>query len=326
MAKISTAELKRTLIAAEKNRLKHRAEDGLDPARYPKLASTRREGEKLLDEFFRKAGLDTRKLVALQKQYGAELQRVVDKQTAGAVRRASRAKDTVNSSIKSQRDAFKLLAADKPFFPFPSVSLDKPFLIWATPRANIISDSTIEPFNSRAKIRIESSDSSGLHKLSFYFLWDNPSDFFAVINVSTFMSATGRLKATAFGGPSGIDPTSRFSFVGCSANLALWSWWEQPPNSTPFVTQHIASVEEHASFWDKSNAVSVSDGANLNKTFFLVPPHGVVVIEVAFRVGYNNGHGRALADFETGAFRVTCPVVVVAVLTAPSATLTVSAL
>ena len=318
MAKISTAELKRALIAAEKNRLKHRTEVRPDPAQHPKLLSVQRAGEKLLEESFRKAGLDTKKLGALQKQYSAELRRVVDKQTADAIKRASRAKDTVYSSIKSQSQALKLLAADKRFFPFPLITLDKPFLIWAAPHSNIISDSSIEPFNSWAKIRVESSQSSGFEKLSFYFLWDNPSNFYAVINASAFMSATGRLKATAFGGGSAIY-SFHDSFVACSASFALWSWWLQPPTSTPYTTQPFASVQEHASFWDKSESVSVSDGANLDKTLFLVPPRGVVVLEVAFQVGYSNSHGRALADFESGAFRVGCPVVVVALLTSPSA-------
>jgi hypothetical protein len=319
MAKISTAELKRALRAAEQNRLKHQAHDRLDLAQHPKLLRTQRAGKKLLAEVFRKAGLETRKLAALQKQYNAELQRIVDKQGAEAIKRASRAKDTVRSSIRSQRDALKLLAADQHFFPFPLVTLDKPFLIWATPHSNIISDSSIEPFNSWAKIRVESGSSSGLEKLSFYFLWDNPSNFYTVINASTSMSATGRLKATAFGGGSAIYSTGSSSFVGCSANFALWSWWLNPPTSTPETRQPLGSVQEFATFWDKSEAVTVSDGANLDKTLFLVPPQGVVVLEVSFQVGYSNDDGRALADFESGGFKISCPVVVVAVLTSPSA-------
>jgi len=318
MAKINTAALKRGLIAAERNRLKQQTEVRLDPAEHPKLLSIRRAGEKLLEESFRQAGVDTKKLGALQKRYSAELRRVVDKQTADAIRRAPRAKGTVDASIRGQRDALKLLAADKPFFPFPLVTLDKPFLIWAAPHSNIISDSSVEPFNSWAKIRVESSQSSGFEKLSFYFLWDNPSDFYTVINASASLSAIGRLKATAFGGASSLY-SFHDSSVGCSASFALWSWWLQPPMATPYTIQPFASVLEAASFWDKSESVSVSQGANLDKTLFLVPPKGVVVLEVAFQVGYSNSHGRALADFESGGFRVACPVVVVALLTSSTA-------
>ncbi len=238
----------------------------------------------MLAEVFRKAGFNARAFAQLQKQHSAELERIHAVHKADAIKRAARAKSTLHSSIGSQSQALERLAANKPFFPFPLVTLDKPFLIWATPRSNIISDSSIEPFNSWAKIRIDRS-SSGAEKLSFYFMWDNPSDFFALINASTFMSATGHLKATAFGGVSGIDPTSRFSDIGVSANLALWSWWLKPPQTTPYTSMFLGGVSESASFWDKSESRSISDGANLDKTQFIVPPHEVVIIEVTFQVG-----------------------------------------
>jgi hypothetical protein len=314
MAKISTAELKRVVIEAEKNRLQT-SNVRIDRARHPRLLSAERAGDEFLSEFFRSKGFDEKRFAALRKQHRAELDRVIEQEDADAIRRSARANRAVQAQIKSQTAALKQLRGSKPFFPFPLVTLDTPFLIWATPRSNIISDSSIEPFNSWAKVRVESSDSEGTHKLSFYYLWDNPSDFFAVINGSTFMGATGRLKASVSGGLSGIDPTSRFSFVWCSVNFALWSWWQQPPTSTPYTTHSLASVAEDASFWDKSEAVSVADGFNLDQTHFLVPPQGVVVFEVTLQISYSNGDGKALADFESGDFRVTCPVVVVALLT-----------
>jgi hypothetical protein len=318
MARISKAELKRALIAAEAERSKYPTVFQPDPAQYPKLQSTLRAGEQLFAEFFRKAGFDVEELAALQKQHSTELRRILDQEKADAIKRASRAKDTVHSSIKSQTQALQAIAASNAFFPFPSFNLEKPFLIWATPHSKIISDSTVEPFNSSAKIRIDSTASSGLDKLSFYFIWDNPSDFFTVINANTFLSATGHLHATATGGLSGIDPTSRYSYLGASANFALWSWWLQPPTSTPYVTQQFASLAVSASFWDKSVAASISDGFLLSQNLFIVPPHGVVIFEVTLAVGYSNGHGHIIADFESGDFKVVCPVVVVSVLTTPS--------
>jgi hypothetical protein len=318
MARISKAELKRALIAAEAKRSEYSTVFQPDPAQYPKLQDTLRAGEQLFAEFFRKAGLDIEGLAALQKQHSTELSRILDQEKTEAIKRASDAKDTVHSSIKSQTAALQAIAANNSFFPFPSFNLEKPLLILATPHSNIISDSSVEPFNSWAKIKVDSTASSGLEKLSFYFLWDNPSDFFTVINASTFMSATGHLLARASGGLSGIDPTSRFSDLGVSANFALWSWWLQPPTSTPYVTQPFTSIAVSASFWDKSATASVSDGFLLSQNLFIIPPHGVVLFEVTFEVGYSNGHGHIVADFESGDFRIGCPVVVVSVLTSPS--------
>lgn len=319
MAKISKSELKRALIAAEMKRSKYPTSLRPDPAQHPKLLGSQRAAEKMFEAFFRQAGFDAKKFGVLQKQHNIELRRILDKQNADAAKRASRAKDTVHSTITNQSKTLEFLAASKPFFPFPMVTLDKPFLIWASPRSNIISDSNIEPFNSWAKIKVDSTKSSGIDKLSFYFIWDNPSDFFAVINASTFMSASGHCEVTAHGGLSGIDPTTRYSYLGVSAAFALWEWWKQPPVPTPYATQMFASLAASASFWDNSDSVSVSDGFGLDKTFFIVPPRGVVVIEVALQVSYSNGHGHIVADFESGGFKVGCPVVVVAILTSPSA-------
>jgi hypothetical protein len=317
MAKISTAALKRGLIAAEKKRLKDPVSLGPDPARYPKLLTAQRAGATLYDEFFRQAGLNTRKFGALRKQHGAELARIVEQEKAESIKRASRAKDTVHSSIKNQTQALQALVAGNGFFPFPSFSLDKPFLIWATPHSNILSDSNIEPFNSWAKIRVRKSGSDGREKVSFYFLWSNPSNFYAVISAATFMSATGHLNATSYGGLSGIDPTSRYSQLGCSANFALWSWWQQPPTATPYDNHPFASLWASSGFLDDSKNASISDAASLNKSLFLVPPGSAVVLEVMFQVGYSINHGRVDADFESGDFKIACPVVVVSVLSTP---------
>jgi len=51
----------------------------------------------------------------------------------------------------------ELMAACDEFIPEPERDLDKPFLIWAQPHANIISDSSVESFNSWAKIRVGKS-------------------------------------------------------------------------------------------------------------------------------------------------------------------------
>jgi len=309
--------LERTLIALQAERSGHLAISRSYIAQNPKLLSTQRAGERLLAEFLRKGGLDTKKYGALQKHHGAELRRIVDKEHADAIKRASRAKNAIHSTMSGQSEALARLAAKQGFFPFPSFSLDKPFLIWAAPHSNIISDSNIESFKSWAKIRVDTTQSSGNERLSFYFLWDNPSDFFVVINANTFMSATGHLKAIASGGLSGIDPTSRYSNLGVSANFAAWSWWQQPPFPTPYENHPFASIQASASFWDKSESASVSDGASLGKTLFLVPPKGVVVFEVMFQVDYSNGYGHAVADFESGDFKIGCPVVLVSVLTVP---------
>jgi hypothetical protein len=314
MAKTNIAELKRAIIAAEERRGQVPTVQRPDTAGNPKLLKSRQAGAQLLQEFFSKAGLDTEKLLALQKQFGTDLRAAADKQKADAVKRAAGAKDTVHSSTRSQREALELLSNSRPFFPFPLITLEKPFLILSSPHSNLLSGSNIEPFNSWAKIRVKSSADEGSEKVSFYYMWTNDSDFYTVINATASMSATGYLEATATGGWTGIDPTSRHSSVGGSANISLWPWWQPYPTPTPEVTQYLPGVGTYADFWDETVSTTVSDGYTVTQTQFVVPPKGVVIVEAFFKIGYSNGHGHVDADFESGDFKLGCPVSVISIL------------
>jgi hypothetical protein len=61
---------------------------------------------------------------------------------------------------------------------------------------------------------------------------------------------------------------------------------------------------------------------SLNATLFpvaIVPPGKVIVFEVALRLDYWNNSGDIEADFESGDFRIACPVVVIWLLNSPPA-------
>ena len=78
--------------------------------------------------------------------------------------------------------------------------MDKPFLIWATPAANILDDSSIERGRSWAKINVEQSkpvyDNDGfpvksLDRLTFYYLWENETGYTVVVDVSAYTTLCG---------------------------------------------------------------------------------------------------------------------------------------
>jgi len=318
MVKFSTAALKRAVVADAKRKAAFPTLFRPESARYPKLQRTEREGQALLTDFYRQAGLNTRNFNRLRKEHSAELSRILEAEKAAAIKRAARVKGTVHSSIIGQAQALQQMTTGNEFFPYPSYNLDKPILIWARPHPNVISDSHIESYNNWAKFRFTSGADSGYETLSFYYLWSNPSPYYAVINATTFVSATGHLKAVATGGLSGIDPTSRYSGIAVTAGLGLWQWWVTPPSHAPYTTQLFAEFEVSASFWDKSATADVSDGAQLTQSMFLVPPNATVIVEALVSVSYWQGHGHMEADFESGDFRVACPVVLISVLTPPS--------
>jgi hypothetical protein len=315
MKKISEAELKKAILAVEARRAKHPPVFRPDHTQRAMLQKSRRESEKMVAAFLKQSGFDMKKFQALQEQRGAELDRMVAKHKADALRLASQRKDTLQSSIAGQAKALRDLAARKDFFPNPSFSLDKPFLIWSIPLQEI-SDSAAVPFGSWAKFKFSTSEHQGTQKFGFYFFWVNNFSDYAVINAATFMSATGFLHSHA---PWGFWPSS--SEVYAFAYLNLWLGWPTDFTSSNHAVAFLGGTGALSSVFTgpDNEGTSVSSGVSLNTTLFAVPPSGVVVFEVDLQLNYRDeGDGDITADFETGDFQIACPVVVFELLNSPS--------
>ena len=312
MKTISKAAIKKAILAVEAERLKHPVVFRPDPAKNPRLLSARRTSEKMFARFLREGGLDIQKFEALQAQRSKELQRIVAKHKTDALQRASRQKDTLHSSIVEQSRALRDLAAKADFFPNPSFSLDTPFLIWTTPL--MAADTAAVPFGSSAKFKFKTSKYQGTQKVGFYFYWANPYEDYAVINAATFMSATGHVKSHA---PWGLGVNT--SWVQVWARFGLWFGFPQQTASTSYDSKFLGQTGAygHPFLGGETNAVSISAGVSLNKTMFAVPPRTVVVFEVAIAIVYENDDGDIEADFESGDFKITCPVVVFSLLNSP---------
>ena len=105
----------------------------------------------MVSGFLKEAGLDLKKFQALQGQRSVELERMVAQHKADALRLAKQRKGTRFSSIVAQSKALGDLTARSDFFPYPTFTLDTPFLIWTIPLADI-ADSAAVPFGSWAKL------------------------------------------------------------------------------------------------------------------------------------------------------------------------------
>jgi hypothetical protein len=307
MAKINKSKIKKALVAIEARRSKYPDAPRLKLGEDPKLRKIRPARDKLLVEFLQSAGLDTRKLAALGKQHDTELKRVIDKYRAEAIRRA-RKKGAHYSGVMEQCKAI-LEASDDT----NSVSLVKPFLIWATPRSNILSDSQVAPSDSWAKFRVSSSGDES-HKVSFYFLWTNPFANGVVISPFSFVIATGYIEADA----DRAYWLANVSNVGAEADFYLWQWWE--PSSAPILSAsaslgHVSALAEY--FQTDSESESIAAGVRLDAGTFFVPRYSTALFEVAISVSFYSDSGTAVADFESGNFNVACPVVAFPVVQTP---------
>ncbi|MCC7367817.1 MAG: hypothetical protein IT306_05315 [Chloroflexi bacterium] len=313
MKRISESALKQGIVAVEAERLKHPPTFQPDEQQLAALAESRRRSEAMVSTFLQDAGLDVTKLQAVQEPRSADLARMVEQQKIEAVQRAATHKDTLHASVAAQARALRDLASRDRFFPFPSFSLDTPFLIWSIPLQEI-STATTAPFGSFAKFKFATSKRRGPQKFGFYFSWVNSSSDYAVINATTFMSAIGHLKAHA---PWAF--ATNISSVGASAVLNMWLGWPNDVTSVQSDIKGLGTAAAFASFTlgSDTEGASISFGEQLHATMFAVPPGNVVVFEVALLLHFENDSGNIEADFESGEFQIACPVVVVSRLNMP---------
>jgi hypothetical protein len=307
MARISTSEIKKAIIAIEAQRSNDPDAPRLQLGENPKLQKIKQARNRLLVESLESAGLDTRKLSALGKQHDTELRRATEKYRAEAIRR-SRKKRAYYSSVISQAKA--IVALDNPNT-FGSVA--QPFLIWATPRSNILSDSHYAPSDSWAKFRVSTSGDE-THKVSFYFLWTNPNSNGVVIHPFAFVIATGFIEADADRAYFLVNTSN----AGAEADFYLWQWWDQsqaPILSATASLGHVSAVSEY--FQADTKSQSIAAGFILDAGTFFVPGGSTTVLESAVSVSFNSNTGTASADFESGNFNLTCPGVVFPITQTP---------
>lgn len=309
MRKNSVSEIKKSILLAEERNAKN---DILPQRDGAKLTKIRQRTEQMGTEWMRTSGLNLAKLQAEHKKRETELERLVAKHKTDALRLAGRQKNKLAAEIAGQSKALHALASKADFFPHPSFSLATPFLIWATPSLQL--DSTIAPFDSRAKFKLKTSASQGRQKVSFYFYWPNPFSDFAVINATTFMSASGHLKSHASWGA-----TVNTAEVSAFARFGIWFGVQNDLNATDYVS-HFLGRSGALSTWmtgGDTNGRSVSSGSSLSRSMFAVPPGNVAVFDVCLLLDYAIDGGDIEADFQSGDFKIACPVVVFSLLNSP---------
>lgn len=261
-----------------------------------------------------------------------EMRRMLDEQRADAARESSKLQETFRLAAQSRYEAAKYLGASGAKVHLGNIGLlDKPFLIWATPHANILNDSSIERGRSWAKIKVEQSAAvhkdgfsiDSLDRLTFYYLWENDTPYTVVVNVSAWTTLWGFWQGAAFfyhkddfghvhqpGEPPDVElNASGSAHLDLSANLALYQWWNEPPTIAPL--QNSPDQHTRVGFLDRDwrggdgTSSTMFTGFVLEQNLVVIPPGGVLVSEVSLDVVHRVDHGHVLADFSSGDFQVT---------------------
>ncbi len=258
------------------------------------------------------------KLVKAQSARAAERSR---KWKAAAIKGSAAGAKLLDGQRASLIQSLGILAEIDPTVPSPEYHLlNTPFLIWPTNSVDLEA-SEIVASNSWAKFRARIGTNKAFYgDVKFYYLWDNATDKFAVINANGYSIFHG----TAFVGVGGgVFPANRAASVKLTASLQILEWWNQPPTQ-PYGQQdqsaEILNLRVSAGgFWEVGalDLKNVFRGSDLRHTLLLVPPRGVVVFVVTTTVVMGTGQDDGLSevDFASGNFMVGSPAVLVTVLT-----------
>src|SRR3954468_5421147 len=320
MTQRTAADLRDALLATRDLASARAARRAVTRPAAPLPTSTdHRRFERAVSAALAKGGVDA-------EEWGSEVARAraVDRRRAEALKAdavqhsGARARQLAEG-IEGQRKALDLLS-NMTNAPAPAQydALDSPFLVWGSTGLSVLS-STIEPWSSRAKFTFEASlgpssahiESVGTEQLSFFFLWENPGDGYALVTVDGYLVLNGYCQAEADGGLFGGNLTT----LDVDANLDLHGL-PTPPLAQDGQYLPVARLRGDATDWfsdDVTVPQVVYRGFDLRHELLPVPPGGVVV-EVSVSLSFDYGIGAVSADFATGEFEVGCPFVQILVL------------
>jgi hypothetical protein len=235
-----------------------------------------------------------------RQAHAAELEAEVRRKHEEMVRMSAERQAALDVAAEARRNDIAALPADGIVF------LDTPFFIWAEPDYRI--EPQAAPNNSTAKFKFHEFR-SGNEEVSFWFQWVNDGDTFAVLDVFGELTFNGSASVWATGGH--LDGS--ISFVTFTANLEPLRWWQQPPTEPqPFQPSQFnpmgsafASAHWYQSHATASTPLFGSRGCSFQS--FVVPPHATAVFKMVLELSYSVDDGTVDADFQSGAFALTCP-------------------
>lgn len=346
MSDFNPSEFKRALLEAREQQHGQLQQVPPLPSRR-RLSRPNREISELLRRFAIKAGLDLESLEKMLAHRQAEVRRAFQADKAEAATVAATRQAAFNRVMSEGERAIEHLLnhpQEAAFGLANLVSLTKPFLIWEWPLDISLVDSHIEPLKSSARIKVDipvySFDNDmgqDQREFSFYFLWQNPSDFIAVVNCFSVLSLNGACELYANSGITSGDTTS----LSIDAYLYPIAYWMPlPPGGNIRQLRIMGDPQQHQSvladltatggaiFGDAGSASKLFPGTSVGVSFgtfggLTIPARATALFEVNLTISYSwNGNtlpDEIIADFadETLHYGVECPIVVLQFLTAP---------
>ena len=304
----------RTMIALPELQDARRKRSGFGPAH---RAPDRQAATRLLESTLTNAGIDLEPLKALHGESEAAARQHIARTRAEADDHSSATLGSVQQTLKAWRTTIgNPTTLDLPPDTAQRFLLDTAAEISIT--AGIAPASTqIAPLNNSVQFQFDTTNAGGFEEVGFGFLWGNPSDKFALVNVDGYLVLNAVCQAIVEGG---FFPDDRQTTLTVDANLHIHQLWDDPPSSPPFQasqTQRALTLSLDNGGWFAIGEIASENlfrGFDLQYSLLAVPPRAFVLIEVACTLSYNNAHGEANFVFLNLGRHVLAPAVLVTLL------------
>lgn len=314
MAKVSQSELKAALSAIL---ARERLSETSTP-RKPKdtrLASSRRNLRKRLNSEFTVAGLDTARIGKILAQDHKQVRRQIKAREVAANKNVARPKDYYRYELNNRKRALEHITGS-PLTITPIV-IGTPLSIFANP-SGMLTDFNIQNGNSWAKIN--HTDTSAPYSwppsLKFFFGWKNQSDYKAVINAKSDLLIRGICEAAAVSGVV-LDSASSLT-LDVGFKIYMGSFWIQGPSRQLLSLSPEAWDPFGLGTWEDKESKSLDTVEHVSLSNILVDDNQLVIFQVSLTATYWTDGGWISVDFATQNRSVTCPSLVVELLTPPA--------
>jgi hypothetical protein len=281
-----------------------------------RLAKLRHKLGKELQPLLTGAGIDLEKINKSLARSQAEVRQLLEREKAATAKELAALAKSREAGLRNTRNALQHLAL-KPYLTTP-IPVRTPFLIYATP-IGMLTDSHTEAWNNWGKIFFTISQDTGgsTAKLNFYFAWQNPSNYLAVINCAADLVANGSCMVDAnpgflFGGSASLHLRAELTVFAGSTEIS----WQQGQ------TSEIASLSaDGGNIFGIGPVVNrtISNSSHLTCNLIEVQANQLIVFEVAFVADYSIDDGNVIMDFGKSDpnNEIICPALQIDLLSAP---------
>ena len=258
-----------------------------------------------------RAGLDVSTVNELLQRKGTESKRLFDERQRRAGKMAKAEAGNQKRRLLDRQRTIGVADAGspdvRPFAP-TYMYLSRPFIIWQDwrpiepPHLDPLEvDPHYEPLNSSVRFKVLRNQGSNTTILRFYYMWQNPNDFYALLNARADIELHGGVGVSAHQGLfSGAE-----AFASVQCRLEYWEWWNQPPTISPLPP---AALEQVVSLYKSGGALfggpetdskllSPPYPSALAQNLVAVPPLSTIIFDVNVTLSYRLTDAGHTADY-----------------------------